>query len=358
MKLPFQKPPSSICILRLSAIGDVTHVVPVVRTVQHHWPETKITWIIGKLEATLVGDLPGVDFVVFDKSRGWKALMDLRKQLSQKRFDILLNMQVAFRASMAGLMVKSPIKLGFDKERARDNQWLFTNAKIAPNPRKHVLDGFFDFLTAMGIEDRNMVWDIPIPDAAKNFAIQHIPPNVPVLAINPCSSNRARNWRNWRVEYYAELANYAHDSHGMTVVLTGGPDDMERRYAEEIMAACSHPPINLVGKTRLKELLAVLDRAQVILSPDTGPAHMGTAVGTPVIGLYASSNPYRTGPYLSLPLVVNQYPASLMRAHQLDVETARWGKRVRDPQVMDWISPKDVKLKLDEAMAQSSKVRS
>jgi len=353
MKLPFQHPPSSLCILRLSAIGDITHAVPVVRTLQHFWPQTRITWIIGKLEATLVGDLPGVDFVVFDKSLGWRAFTRLREDLRDKRFDILLNMQVAFRASIASLFVKAPIKLGFDKDRARDNQGLFTNASIAPNPRKHVLDGFFDFLEALGLKERVMEWNIPIPEASHQFVAEHIPPEDPVLVINPCTSNRSRNWRNWSVDNYAALASYAHEQHGMTVVLTGGPNEMEQQYAASIASACKHPLINLVGKTRLKDLLAVLQRARVVLSPDTGPAHMGTAAGTRVIGLYASSNPYRTGPYQSLDIVVNQYPEALERAHNLRVETARWGKRVRDPQVMDWIPPEQVKARLDEVMAQT-----
>ncbi|MDQ4147461.1 MAG: glycosyl transferase, partial [Pseudomonadota bacterium] len=67
MRLPLRIPPESLCLLRLSALGDVTHVVPIVRTLQTHWSQTRLTWIIGRREAELVGDLPGVEFITFNK---------------------------------------------------------------------------------------------------------------------------------------------------------------------------------------------------------------------------------------------------------------------------------------------------
>ena len=85
----------SICILRLSAIGDVTHVVPVVRAIHMHMPQAKITWIIGKLEARLLSGLPGVEFIIFDKNGGWDAIRQLRQTLKGRKFDVLLHMQVA-----------------------------------------------------------------------------------------------------------------------------------------------------------------------------------------------------------------------------------------------------------------------
>ena len=308
-----QHPPSSICLLRLSAIGDVTHVAPIIHTLRHAWPDVSLTWIIGKVEATLMGDFPGVRFVVYDKSAGLGGWFRLRRALRGERFDILLNMQVAARASLASLAVRAKVRLGFDRARARDYQWLFTNAKITAKPRQHVLDGFFGFLAAMGITTRQMRWDIPIPEHSRIFAANQLETGKRLLVINPCTSNRARNWRNWQAARYAAIATHAIEKHGMTVALTGGPDPMEQAYGKEIAALCPHPIIGLIGKTRLKDLLAVLDAADVVISPDTGPAHMAAATGTPVIGLYASSNPYRTGPYSYINYVVNRYPDALRR---------------------------------------------
>jgi heptosyltransferase I len=177
-----------------------------------------------------------------------------------------------------------------------------------------------------------------------------LPDNDPLLVINPCTSQRARNWRNWPAERYATVADYAFERHGLRTVLTGGPNSRERQMAADIGTYVRHPLIDLVGRTSLKEMLAVLQRADIVIAPDTGPAHMATAVGTPVVGLYASSNPLRTGPYLSQHYVVNKYPEALRMHSGKTVETAKWGERVRHPAAMELISVDDVKAMLDKAI--------
>ena len=188
MTLPFTTPPDHLCILRLSAIGDICHTLPVVRTIQQHWPKTRLTWIIGKTEYSLVCDIPDIKFIVFDKSLGWSAYSELRKKLKGSSFDALLHMQMSLRASLISLLVDAPIKLGFDKKRAKDMQWLFANHKIETRQKQHVIDSFFGFTEALGIQERDLRWDIPIPDTAITFAEQNLPGNQPTLVISPCSS--------------------------------------------------------------------------------------------------------------------------------------------------------------------------
>lgn len=324
-------------------------MVPVVRTLRNTWPACHITWVIGRVEAGLVGDLQGVEFIIFDKAGGLHAFREVRRALKNRRFDVLLHMQVATRASLISLFVNALLKLGFDKARAHDHQWLFTNHRIAPQPNQHVLDGFFGFAEALGIRQRELRWDIPVPGEAAKFAGERLPDG-PLLVINPCSSQRARNWRNWPADRYAAVADYAHERHGMRVILTGGPDPRERQMAADIIRQATRPVIDLVGRTSLKEMLAVLQHASLVIAPDTGPAHMATAAGVPVIGLYASSNPLRTGPYLSQQYVVNKYPEALRRYLNKTVETAKWGERVRHPDVMDLISVEEVKAMLDKVV--------
>ena len=119
------------CILRLSAVGDICHTLPVVRTLQQVWPNTKLTWIIGRLEHSLVGDIPDIEFIIFDKAKGFHAYRELHQQMKGRHFDVLLHMQMSLRASLASLLIPAKIRLGFDKQRANDMQWLFTNARIA-----------------------------------------------------------------------------------------------------------------------------------------------------------------------------------------------------------------------------------
>jgi heptosyltransferase I len=117
MSIALASPPGSICILRLSAIGDVCHALPIVRTLQSHWPDTRLTWVIGKTEASLVGDIPGVEFIIFDKATGWRGYRELRTRMQARHFDVLLIMQVSLRANVASLFIPASIRLGFDRIR-------------------------------------------------------------------------------------------------------------------------------------------------------------------------------------------------------------------------------------------------
>ncbi len=348
MKLPLQLPPKNICILRFSAIGDISHVLPTLHILQTNWPKTKITWVIGKVEHRLVSDIPNVEFIIFDKSRGWKAYNDLKKNLHGRTFDLLLHMQVSLRASLASLTIKAPIRLGFDGKRAKNLQWLFTNHKIATVSQQHVLDSFLEFPKALGLKSDSINWNIPIPMAETNTMMEMLPQNQPILVINPCSSMRIRNYRNWNVESYAKIIDFASEKYGMLTVLTGGPSAKEIEYASSITQMANSTPLNLVGKTNLKQLLAVLKAATAVIAPDTGPAHLANAVGTPVIGLYATSNPDRTGPYLNRELTVNKYREAVQKELNKNVDKIPWGQRVRNPEAMNFIQEIDVIKKLEK----------
>ena len=288
-----------------------------------------------------------MEFIVFDKSEGVKAYLQLASKLKGREFDLLLHMQVSLRASIASLLIKAPVRIGFDSARARNGQHLFTNQQIAPVRNQHVLDGFLEFPKLLGINNLKLEWDIPIPiDSHRVF--ENLPAGRKFLAINPCTSSRARNFRNWSIENYAKIIDYASDNFGLATVLTGGPTTQEKEYAEKITAAAKQKPVNLVGKTNLKELLAVLEKADIMISPDTGPAHLAGTVGTPVIGLYASSNPLRTGPYQSLEITVSRYPEAIKKEFGKAVSEVRWGQRVRTPDVMSMISLNEVIEKLKQ----------
>jgi heptosyltransferase I len=346
------KPPRAVCILRLSAIGDVCHVLPVVRTLQQAWPEARFTWIIGKVEAKLLGLVPEIEFITFDKRHAFRDLKHFRVAVREQRFDLLLHMQLALRASFLSSYVRAPVKLGFDRARARELQWLFTTHRIAPRQREHVMDTFFGFAEALGAHDRVLRWDIPLPAEARHYAAQIIDDRRPTLLISPCSSHVRRNWR---AQCYAEVADHAVRAHGMRVVLTGGPTNAELNMARAIESAVQEPVINTVGRDTLPQLLALLQRADVLLSPDSGPVHMATAVGTPVIGLYAATNPERSGPYLSRSWCVNKYDEAARKYLGRPASEIAWTTKIEKSGVMDLIKPQDVTRKLDKFMIQRGK---
>jgi heptosyltransferase I len=315
---------------------------------QRAWPQSKLTWIIGKGESRLMELIDGVEFITVDKRAGLAAGRDLRATLRGRRFDVLLHMQLSLRASLLSRLVPATVRLGFDKERARELQWLFTNARIAPHAREHVLDSFFGFLDALGIHERTLRWDIPLPPAALDYARRLIPDARPTLIISPCSSHARRNWRP---ERYAAIAHHAVRRHGMRVILAGGPTAAEHAVGVEIERAAGVPLVNQIGRDTLPQMLALLARAAALLTPDSGPAHMATMVGTPVIGLYAATNPARSGPYLSRRWCVDAYPQAARRYRGRDPQQLPWTEKIEELGVMDLIEVAQVTAKLDELLA-------
>ena len=345
--LPLTEAPESICILRFSALGDVTHMTPVVRTLQREWPETRITWIVGRPEYALVGDIPDVNFRIFDKSAGFRGYVELWRQFHGQRFDVLLHNQFAMRANIASLGIRADLRLGYDRARARDMHGLFINARIPSHPGQHVIDIYFSFIETLGITRRHMVWDIPVPDDAADRARREIPDGQPTLVISPCSSHHIRSWS---AEQAAIVADYAAEKHGLRVLITGSPASVEREVGKAIIRQARTRPVNLVGKTSIKETLAILGRASAVISPDSGPAHMGNAMGTPVIGLYACTNPARARPYYSGQWCVDRYDAAARKIHGKPASELRWGTKIEQPGVMDLIKAEDVMERLDALM--------
>ena len=336
--------PQNICILRLSAIGDTCHVVPVLRTLQQAWPACHFTWVIGATESRLMGAVPGVEFITVDKRASRAARRDLARRLRERQFDVLLHMQLALRASLIARQIRATVKLGFDRPRARELQWLFTNRRIAAHRREHVMDSFFGFAAALGVHERVLRWDVPVPEAAAARAATVIPQDLRTLVISPCSSHALRNWSAAR---YAAVADHAVRNLGMQVLICGGPGATDRQMGAAIMDQVRATVSNRVGADDLPQLLALLARATVLVSPDSGPAHMATMVGTPVIGLYAATNPARTGPYLSRAWCVDAYAQAAQRFRGRSVDELPWATKIEVPGVMDLIEVPQVTAKLD-----------
>ncbi|MFT3792418.1 MAG: glycosyltransferase family 9 protein [Rudaea sp.] len=330
--------PHSLCLLRTSALGDVTHVVPMIRTLQAKAPQTTLTWIVGKLEHKLVGDLPGVEFLVFDKGAAWRGLRDLRARLAARRFDALLHMQVALRANLISACVRAPLRIGYDPARSKDLHGLFVNRRIAARSGEHVLDAMASFLEPLGLKQTETCWDIPIPDTATEFAETHLPGDAKTLLVSPCSSHVVRNWLP---ERYAAVMDHA-AAQGWRVALCGGPGKFEREFGDAIVARCRSKPLDLIGRDTLKQFLALCRRARLVLTPDSGPMHMANATGTKVLGLHAASNPHRSGPYSDRRWCVDRYDAAARKYKGKPAAELPWGTKIEYPGVMELIETEAV----------------
>ena len=341
--------PASICILRLSALGDVTHVLPLVHTLQRAWPDCRLTWVIGKLEHKLIGDFPGVEFIVFDKSKGWPAFAELRRQMRGRHFDALLQMQVALRANLLSRLIPARRRIGYDRSRSKDLHGLVINERIEDIGQRHVLDAMASFVQPLGLQSDPPRWEIPLSEADRAFAEQMLPGDQPTLLISPCSSHLRRNWHE---QGYAAIADHAQGKHGFRVMLCGGRSQLERDMADAILARAKTPLIDMVGKDTLKQLLALLERASVVLTPDSGPMHMANCVGTKVIGLHAASNPARSGAYSDLRYSVDKYDAAAQRFLGKPAAALPWGKKIEFDGVMDLIEIDEVIAAFDRFAAE------
>jgi len=345
-------PPGSICILRLSAIGDITHMIPVVRTLQKHWPNTKLTWIIGKKEASLVEDFSDIDFIVFDKTNAFSSYRKITKEMKNKSFDVLICAQISFRANFISALVPAKLKLGYDKARSKDLHSLFIDESISSAPEQHVLDSFFSFIKHLGLNERELTWEYIVPDVANDFADQYIDENRFNLIVSPCSSHPKRNWSS---ERYAAVADYAVQKLDAHVILCGGPSDIEIKTGKEIERYMQTQATNLIGKDTLKIFLALVKRADAIITPDSGPAHMAAGFNTPVLGLHAASNSKRSGPYLSRNWCIDKYDEAAKKFKNKPANKLKWGTKLEYDGVMDLISVDDVTNKLKQLSIEHTK---
>ncbi len=304
MSIPDTWKTGRVGIVMMSALGDAVHVLPVVTALKRHAPKCHITWILQPGPAALVRGHPAVDeIVVFEKSKGLSGYRDLKAQLQP--FDLVLALQVYFKAGLVTAMTCAPIKLGCDRARARDLNWLFTSRRISPHAPQHVQDQYFEFLSALGVPDDSVEWNIgPWPherDAQRAFFSGL---DKPVVSLVIGSSDRQREWMP---ERWAELSDVLVERFGLQPVLAGGCSPRELMTERIIQERTRHPPLSALGQP-LRDVVWLLDGSALVISLNTAPMHMAVALDRPVISLHGAWNPKRTGPYRKFgDLVVDAY---------------------------------------------------
>jgi heptosyltransferase I len=284
-----------IGLVMMSAVGDAVHALPVVNAIKRHAPGSHLTWILQPGPATLVRGHPAVDDIVeFDRSLGLRAFTDIRSKLKSRPFDLVIALQVYFKAGLVTSFTHAPVKLGFDRERARDFNWLFTNRRIPAHEPQHVQDQYFEFLHELGIPAEPVEWNLgPWPHERpwqKDFFAKLDRPAAAIVV----GTSKAE--KDWMPERWAEVVDRLHADYGLRAVLVGGRSPRELHAAEVIERLASHKPVNALG-SGLRNLVSILDGSALVLSPDTGPLHMAVALDRPVISLIGYMNPNRVGPY-------------------------------------------------------------
>ena len=285
-----------VCIVMMSAVGDAVHVLPVVNALKRHRASTHITWVLQPGPATLVRGHPSVDeIVLFDRRKGLAGFLETRRALAARRFDVVINLQVYFKAGLITSFTRAPVKLGFDRARARDFNWLFTNRKIPPHPAgQHVQDQYFEFLTALGVPHEPVEWKLgPWPEERDWQRTFFAPLERPAAAIVVATS---KPQKDWLPERWAAVVDALYADYGLQPILVGGRSPRELHAEATILDLARHTPISALG-SGLRNLVGLLDGSALVLAPDTGPLHMAVALERPVVSLIGYTNPKRTGPY-------------------------------------------------------------
>lgn len=337
--------PKSICIVRLSALGDALMLVPLIRTLQANLQNTTITWVISRPAYDLVEGMDGIEFIVINKPESVADYWRFKKQMNTRKFDVLLAVQASFRANLLYPLIKASRKIGYDSLRGKDAHCWFIQEKIRAG-HDHTLEGFLKFADVLGIEKKVIRWDLPISQADRDWARERLA-NVkgPVVLINPAASKPERSWP---AERYIQIILYLQSRWQAQVVLTGGPGKYDKELGEIIGDACSL--INLIGQSKPKQLLALIEQADLLICPDTGPSHMAAAVATPVVALHAVTSANVSGPYTYRHLAVDLYPEAVEKILKKTTETISWGTQVHGSNTMQLIEVDTVISKLEQLL--------
>jgi heptosyltransferase I len=297
-----------VCIVMMSAIGDAVHVLPVVAALKRAHPQMHLSWILQPGPAALVRGHPLVDEIIpFDYARGLGGFLDVRRALAEREFDLVIDLQVSLKAGIVTSFTRAPIKLGFDRARAHDGNWLFTTHQIPAGPRRHVQDQYFEFLSHLGVPHAPARWELgPWEQEREGNRAFFARFDRPVAAI-VCGTSDAD--RDWLPERWAAVCDALYAGYGLQPVLVGGTTPRERATAAAVVAAAKvSSPVDALGQGGLRGLVGILDGAALVLSLDTAPLHISVALDKPVIALMAQADPKRTGPYgRSQELVVNAF---------------------------------------------------
>jgi 3-deoxy-D-manno-octulosonic-acid transferase/heptosyltransferase-1 len=299
----------NILIIKLSAIGDVVHTLPSLAALRKSSPDAHISWVVEEAASPIIKGNPYIDTLLISRRKAWsdnlkkgkhigETLKEIKmfiQALRQRPYDIVIDFNGLLKSAILVWLSGSQRKIGYNS--FQELSGLFYNEKIFENMNIHAVDRYLDFVRYLGLACDNPEFYLPISPADIQvvdtmLSDSGIDKDKKFIAISPMSF--AGETRLWYEDRFAALADRIISKLKTDVVFTGnGSGGM----IDRIQSMMTNKALNLEGRTSLLELAHLYRRAELLVTPDSGPMHIAAAVGTPVIALFGPSAYWRTGPY-------------------------------------------------------------
>lgn len=304
-----------ILIIKPSSLGDVIHALPVLHGLRRRFPDARIEWLISTVLVDLLEGHPELDEVIpFDRNRfahvGWRAGVTIEflrfvRSLRARRYDLIIDLQGLFRSGFMAWAAGARTRIGFAD--AREFGWIFCNRRVRlPSRDVHAADRNYRVAEPLGFANLPMSCTLPIRDAARSRARTllseaGITAGRPWVAVAP-----GARWetKRWPPAHFAALADRIARETDAQIVLIGGPDETDLGRA--VAARAATPTADLIGRTTLPELVAVIDTADLVITNDSGTKDIAAALERPLICVYGPTSEIRTGPMMGRGVVVRR----------------------------------------------------
>lgn len=348
MGILITKKPKKILIIRLSAIGDVVHVLPALRLLRSHFPEARISWLVEDKASDILTGHPDIDDVIVFPRKKWQAtilkitktintlseILSFYKRLRGEHYDLTIDFQGNLKSGIMNLITVSEKKVGFGKGYCRELNYLTTQYQAFPPKKKmHRIDKNLFLLKELGLDNGFQRPKLPVFELDKKyiskFITNDINPSLPIIIIHPGTS-KFGSYKQWPPLNYALLADMILDTYEVNVIFTWGP--YEFGVVNEIVEKMKHKALPACETRSIKQLIELIKRATLFIGGDTGPLHIASILDIPVVGIYGPKDPAIYGPYNGKAIVIKK-----------DVPCSPCSKRAcGDPICMTSILPEDV----------------
>lgn len=337
MMIDLPSQPAKILMIKPSAIGDVVHTLPILNLLRKRFPNAKISWLLTPACAGLLEGHPMLDeIILFERKRfgeSWrnpsaaKGLFSFARDLRDRKFDLVIDLQGLLRSGWLTWQTGAPVRVGFAN--AREFAWIaYTHRVKIATMQQHAIERYLRVAEALGCGRAPVEFPFATNDADRQHVATLLADIGPLAVLLP-----GTNWatKRWPIDYFAQLVAPLRENHRLAVVVAGGPDVSS-------LAKLIPDAVDLTGKTNLRQLTALLERADLVIANDSGPMHIASALGKKLITIFGPTNPIRTGPFQRLDTVI-----------RLDIACSPcYSRECSHHSCMRWLTPSQLLRQVDE----------